>query len=106
MAREVAQVGVETGGGRVVVAGSEVNVAADAVVLPADHERCLAVGLEADDAVDHVHAGFLKHPGLVDVVLFIKPSLKLHQSGHLLAVLGSAGQSTDDRDWILPCDRG
>ena len=55
-AGEEAEVGVEPRGGRVVVAGAEVDVAADAVVLAADDQGGLAVGLEADDAVDDVDA--------------------------------------------------
>ena len=85
------------GGRRVVVAGAEVDVAADAVVLAADDQRGLAVGLEADDAVDDVDARLLEHAGLDDVVLLVEPGLELDQGGHLLAVLGGARQGVDDR---------
>ena len=96
-AGEEAQVGVEPRGGRVVVAGAEVDVAADAVVLAAHDQRGLAVGLEADDPVDDVDAGLLERPGLDDVVLLVEPGLELDQRRHLLAVLGGAGQGGDDR---------
>ena len=96
-AGEEAEVGVEPRGGRVVVAGAEVDVAADAVVLAADDQGRLAVGLEADDPVDDVDAGLLEHPGLDDVVLLVEPGLELDQGRHLLAVLGGAGQGGDDR---------
>ena len=66
-------------------------------MLAADHQRGLAVGLEADDAVDDVDAGLLEHPGLVDVVLLVEPGLQLDQGRDLLAVLGGAGQRVDDR---------
>ena len=92
LAGEKAEVGVEPSGGGVVIAGSQVDVAADSVVLSADDERGLTVRLETDDAVHDVDAGFLEHPGLVDVVLFVQPSLELDQSGDLLAVLGRAGK--------------
>ena len=96
-AGEEAQVGVEPRRGRVVVAGAEVDVAADAVVLAADDQRGLAVGLEADHAVDDVDAGLLERPGLDDVVLLVEPGLELDQGGDLLAVLGGARQGVDDR---------
>ena len=96
-AGEEAQVGVEPGGGRVVIARAQVDVAADAVVLAADDERGLAVGLQSDDPVDDVNAGLLEHPGLVDVVFLVEPGLELDQGGDLLAVLGGAGQGADDR---------
>ena len=62
-AGEEAEVGVDPGGGRVVVAGAEVDVAADAVVLAADDQGGLAVGLQADHPVDDVDAGLLERRG-------------------------------------------
>ena len=96
-AGEEAQVGVQPGRRRVVVARGQVDVAADAVVLAAHDQRRLAVGLEADDSVDDVDAGFLEHAGLVDVVFLVEPGLELDQRGDLLAVFGGAGQRRDDR---------
>ena len=83
--------------GRVVVARGEVDVAADAVVLAAHDQRDLAVGLEADHAVDDVDAGLLERAGLDDVVLLVEPGLQLDEGRDLLAVLGRAGQGGDDR---------
>ena len=94
---EQAEVGVDPGGGRVVVAGGEVHVAADSLGLAADDQRRLAVGLEPDHPVDHVHAGLLQRAGPHDVVLLVEPGLELHQRGDLLAVLGRAFESPDDR---------
>ncbi len=96
-AGEEAQVGVVPRGRRVVVAGAQVDVPADAVVVAAHHQRRLAVGLEADDAVDDVDARLLEHAGLVDVVFLVEPGLELDQGGHLLAVLGGTRQGGDDR---------
>ena len=62
-------------------------------MIAANDQRRLAVGLEADDAVDDVDARFLKHAGLVDVVFLVEPGLELDQGGHLLAVLGGARQA-------------
>ena len=44
-------VGVEPRGARVVVAGADMHVAADAAVLAAHHERALGVRLERREAV-------------------------------------------------------
>ena len=96
-AGEEAQVGVIPRGRRVVVARGQVNIPADAVVIAANHQRRLAVGLEADDPVDDVHAGFLKHAGLVDVVFLVEPGLELDERGHLFLVFGGACQRRDDR---------
>ena len=73
------------------------DVAADAVVLAAHDQRRLAVGLQADHAVDDVDAGLLQRAGLDDVVLLVEPGLELDQGRDLLAVLGGAGQGVDDR---------
>src|SRR5215472_868840 len=51
VAGEQAEVGVEPGRLRVVVAGADVGVAAQAVVVLAHHQRGLAMRLEADHAV-------------------------------------------------------
>ena len=73
------------------------DVAADAVVLAADDQGRLAVRLQPDHAVDDVDPGLLEGAGLDDVVLLVEPGLELDQRGHLLAVLGGAGQGGDDR---------
>ena len=97
VAGEQPVVGVQPRGLRVVVAGADVAVAAQPVGLLAHHERQLAVRLEADDAVDHVHAGLLELAGPGDVVLLVEPRLDLDQRQHLLAGLGGVDQGVDDR---------
>ena len=49
--RHQAEVGVQAGGARMVVAGAEVGVALEAAFLAAHDEQRLGVGLVADDAV-------------------------------------------------------
>ena len=73
--RQQPDVFVEVGGLRVVVAGTEVAVAADAVGLLADDEQHLGVGLQPDEPVDDVHAGFLEHVGTFDVGLLVEARL-------------------------------
>jgi hypothetical protein len=60
IAGEQAQVGIQPGGAGVVVAGADVRVAAQAVVVAADHQDHLAVGLQAHHPVGDVDADFLQ----------------------------------------------
>ena len=55
------------------------------------------MGLQADQAVDDVHARLLERPGPPDVRLLVEAGLELDQGGHLLAALGRADQRLDDR---------
>ena len=82
---------------RVVVAGRQVDVALDAVALAPHHQRHLAVGLEADEAVDDVHARLLERARPLDVGRLVEARLELDDRGHLLAVLGGADQRAHDR---------
>src|SRR5215217_4321262 len=81
--RQQAQVGVEPGRLGVVVAGADVDVAADAALLDADHQGGLGVGLEPDQAVGDVAAGPLQRPGPADVGGLVAARLHLHQHHHL-----------------------
>ena len=82
---------------RVVVAGADVAVAADAVGLLADDEEHLGVRLQADEAVHHVHARFFEHAGPFDVGLFVEARLQLDERDDLLALLGGLDQRAHDR---------
>ena len=79
VAGEQAEVRVQAGGLRVVVAGAHVAVALEAVLLLADDFDELAVGLEADDAVDDVHAGAFELAGPGDVGVLVEARLDLDQ---------------------------
>ena len=81
----------------VVVAGAEVHVTPDLVLLAPDDERDLAVRLQADDAVDHVDARLLERLGPLDVLLLVEARLQLHEDRDLLAVLGRADERGEDR---------
>ena len=43
-----------------VIAGRQVHVAAQRTVFAANDQQHLGVGLVADNAIDHLHAGFLE----------------------------------------------
>ena len=67
------------------------------VGLVAHHHRQLAVGLQADQAVDHVAAGVLELAGPADVGLLVEAGLDLDDHQHLLAGLGGVDERVDDR---------
>ena len=87
-AREEADVGVEPRRLLVVVAGAEVHVAAQAVLVFANDEHRLGVHLLVGKAVDDVRARALQALGPLDVVLFVEARLELDDDGDLLLVLG------------------
>src|SRR5699024_3446680 len=60
---------------RVVVAGADVAVAAQTVRFLAHHQGELAVRLQPDDAVDHVHPGALQLARPGDVRLLVEAAL-------------------------------
>ena len=81
----------------VVVARADVAVVPHAIVLAAQHERGLRMRLEADDAVDDVHAHLFERAGPPDVRLLVEARLELDDGGHLFAVLGGLNQRLHDR---------
>ncbi len=83
---EVAEVGVQPCGARVVVAGRQVCVAAQLLALAAGDQQHLGMGFQADDAVDHLRANRLQHLGPVDVGLFVKARFQLHYRSDFLAL--------------------
>ena len=80
----------------VVVPGADVGVPLQAVALLADHQAGLAVGLEAEQAVDDVDPGLFQLAGPPDVVLLVEAGLDLHQRHHLLAGGRGVHQGVDD----------
>ena len=91
--REQREVGVQSRGRRVVVAGREVYVAPQPVLLPPDDEEALGVRLQPEQAVDHVHAALLERARPDDVRLFVEARLQLDDRRHLLARLSAARAS-------------
>ena len=85
IAREESEVFVAARRIRVVVARSDMAVAADRVALAADDERRLAVGLEADHAVHDMDARLLEGAGPGDVRLLVEARRQLDQGHDLLA---------------------
>ena len=96
-AGQQAEVHVQPGGLGVVVAGPDVDVAAQAGPLAPDDERGLGVRLEADQPVDDVRAGPLELARPDDVRLLVEAGLDLDQDDDLLAALGRPDERLDDR---------
>ena len=82
---EVADVGVEPSGARVVVTGGQVPVAPQVAAFAPGDQQHLGVGLEAHHAIHHLGAHRFKRLGPVDVGLFVEASFQLDHSGDFLA---------------------
>ncbi|KAG1531305.1 hypothetical protein G6F50_016772 [Rhizopus delemar] len=92
-----ADVGVRAGGAAVVVAGAQVHIAAQLAALAANDQQHLGVGLVADHAVHHLHAGFLQAISQAQVGLFVEARTQLDHHGHILAVARGLDQCVDDQ---------
>ena len=97
VAAQDAEVLVHARGPTVVVAGADVNVAPDPVVLLAHDHRQLDVGLQLLDAVRDVNALLLEEPAPRDVRRLVEAGGDLNQHRHLLAAPGCFRQGLDDR---------
>ena len=97
LAREQPDVGVHPRRARVVVAGGDVHVAADAVELAPDDERDLGMRLEAGHAVGDVDAERLERARPVDVVRLLEPGLQLDEHRDLDAALRGLAERAHDR---------
>jgi hypothetical protein len=92
VAGQEAQVGVDARRVRVVVPRADVHVAADPVGFVAHDQHRLAVGLEADEAVGHVHPRPLQRAHPLDVVGLVEARLDLDLHVDFLAVFGRLQQ--------------
>ena len=95
--REKPQVRVEFRGARIIIPRGHVNVPADFVAFPPNHQRHLGMHLQTHQAVNHVDAVGFQRPGPLDIALFIEAGFQLHQHRHLFAVLDGVHQRRDDR---------
>ena len=96
-AREQSEVGVELRRPRVIVAGTDVHVPADAIGLAAHDECRLGVRLQPRHAVHHMHAVILQRASPRDVVRLVETRLQLDQHDHLLAPFRRLDQRAHDR---------
>ena len=95
--REQTDVLVQSRGLSVVIASPDVAIAPDGRTLAAHHQAGLAVRLESDVSVDHVHARLLKGSRPADVGLLVEARLDLHHCDYLFAGLGGGDEGPNDR---------
>ena len=95
--REKGKVRIDLRRHRVIVAGAVMHVHAHGAAFPPDHRGNLGVGLQFDEAIDHVHAGPFQVAGPADVGRLVEPRLQLDQGGHRLAGFRGGDQCLDDR---------
>src|SRR6266851_8840827 len=79
-----------------IIAGADMSIAAQAVVvLPHDLDD-LAVSLEPDDAVYNVDSELLEPGREVNIGFLVEPRLELDHDGDLLSVASRVAQIADD----------
>ena len=83
--REQAQVGIDARRGGIVVAGSDVGVAAHAIGIAAHEQRQLAMRLQADQSVKDLHAGVFHFARPANVVGFVKARFQFDHRRDFLA---------------------
>src|SRR5580704_5023637 len=79
-----------------VVAGPDVSVAPDAIVILAHDQDHFTVSLVTDHPVGDVDAKILKAVGELDIGGFVETRLEFDYDRNLLAVAGSVAQVADD----------
>ena len=89
---QVADVGVELGGFRVVVASGQVHIAPNVRPLAAADEHHFGVGLQAHHPIHHLGANALELFGPIDVGFFVKTRLELHHHRHFDATAHRLGE--------------
>ncbi len=88
-----------------IVAGAEMHIGAQLSAFAAHHQADLGVGLELDEAIDHLHAGALQIARPFDVGGLVEAGLQLHQRGDRLAGFRRLDQRLDDRGYHAKCGR-
>ena len=73
------------------------HVGGERAALAPHHQRQLGVGLEFDEAVDHLRAGALEIARPADIGLLVEARLQFDQRGDRLAGFGRLDQRLDDR---------
>src|SRR5579863_866593 len=94
--RQQAVVGVQPRRLGVIVAGTQVAVSPQALVLAPHHHDELGVRLEAEYAVHDVGAGLLQLGRYVDVRLFVEARAQFDDDGDVLPALRGLGERIDD----------
>ena len=94
---EEGEVGVNLGGHGVIIAGADVAIGDQLAALAPHDQAQLGVGLELDEAVDHLDARAFQIARPFDVGFLVEAGLELDHRGHGLAGVGRLFQRLDDR---------
>ena len=97
IASKQAQICVKASRLRIVVASSNVAIAAQSFGFLANHKRKLAMRLQSNNAVNNVNACALKLTCPSNVGIFVESRLNLHQRKNLLASVSRVYESVDNR---------
>ena len=81
----------------IVIAGSQMDITDDAVVLLFDHHRDFAVSLQVGHAIEHMRTGFFQFLRPLHIVLFVETGFQLDQYSDLFARFCCSLQPFDDR---------
>ena len=95
-AGQVGEVRVKAGGGFIVVAGAEVDVAAEVSGLSADDEADFCVGFQAFDAIDDLCAGALEFVRAGEISGFVEAGFEFDECGDVFAIFSGFDESVDD----------
>ena len=88
-----------------IVAGAEMDIGAQLAAFAAHHQADLGVGLELDEAIDHLHAGAFQVARPFDVGGLVEAGLQFDQRGDGLARFRRLDQRRDDRAVLDWCGR-
>ena len=81
----------------VVISSANMSIAAYTLPFLAHDQGHFCVGLITQDPIDHMNTGSFQLACPLNVIIFIKARLQLHQRQHLFAMLRSPLQSIHNR---------
>ena len=97
LARDVTEVFVQPSRTRVVVAGTEVNIAPQTIAVFSHNQNTFGVSLETNDAIHHVHTSAFKSLCPRDIGGFIETSLQFNKHCNLYTTFGSTNEMPRNR---------
>ena len=92
---ELAAAVSNAGGFGMIMTGTDVQVAAQAVIILAYYHYDLAVGLQTDYAISDMHPCFLHSLRQTDIGGLVKTGLQLDDNGDLFAVMRGQNKGID-----------
>ncbi len=95
-AGQQAHIRVQFGGGVIIIAGAQMHIPPNAVLLPAHHQCNLAVSFQSHQAVDYMASRLFQHLGPNNIIFLVKTGFQFHQHRDLLAVFRGLGQRRYD----------